>query len=389
MKKRRNTLGALVLLLALTMAVPAFGEDVVKQEIYLEGACYDPLVLRNGNLLLPCFTKKGPEGNLLDEWDYMAWVVSLAPDGTIAWDRHFGSLPGATVYCRFIELEDGSLVGWAHHSVQQVMQDVWKTTLSPDGEEIDRKQQPIDWPNVHVVQGRYWNIGFNPSTGNREYVFETPPGEALWSISEAQTVQMAFNPVATQEGLLLFGRDAERDNIASVAKVSYGGKLIWRVSIQDRHDRSSLFKAGIEARDGTAVAVGGTKDAQTYMDNKGYAAGISKDGQIRWEREFDLEGDGYAFEDVVEVPQGYCLLYTADRGKKLNFLLLDKMGRERGRREYPLANMDFFLIEFVEWDGQVWVMAEGERDGLDGTLLMRLDMNSLWQPKAEPLDPSR
>ena len=379
MRKWRKTLGVLALFLALAMVIPAYSEDVVKREIYLEGACYDPLVLQNGNLLLPCSTKKGPEGNLLDEWDYMARVVSLAPDGTIVWDRHFGSLPGATVYCRFIELESGDLVGWAHHSEQQVMREVWKTTLSPEGEEMDRALQPIDWPNVRVVQGRYWNTELNPSTGGLDYFFETPQGEALWSVSVAQTVQMIMKPpVAAREGLLLLGRDVERDHVASVAKVSYGGKLIWRVSMQDRDDRSCLFRAGIEAQDGTVVAVGGSMTAQTYMDNKGYAAGISKDGQIRWEMEFDLEGDGYAFEDVVEVSQGYCLLYTAEYGQKFNFLLLDKTGRERGRREYSITNMDFFSIEFVEWDGGVWIMAEGERDGLDGTLLMQLDMDSLW-----------
>ena len=379
MGKWRNTLGALALLLVLTTVIPALGEAVVRQEIYLEGACFDPLVLRNGNLLLPCSTRKGPEGDLLDERDYLARVVSLAPDGTIAWDRHFGSLPGATVYCRFIELEDGNLAGWAHHSVYQEMEEVWKTTLSPDGKETGRQQQPTDWPDVKVVKGRYWNAGPNPITGEREYFFETPLGEVLWSISAAQTIQL-FHLVAAGEGLLLFGRDAERGDVPSVAKVSYGGKLIWRVSMQDRDGRTGLFRAGIEALDGTVVAVGGTMDAQNYSDSKGYAASISKEGQIRWEMEFNLEGNGYRFEDVVEIPQGYCLLYTADRGKKLNFLLLNKTGREMGRREYPLDNMDFFSIEFVEWNDQVWVMAEGERDGLDGSLLMCLDMNSLWQP---------
>ena len=75
LRKWKDTLGALALLLALMMSAPALGGGIVTQEIFLEGTCHGPLVLRNGNLLLPLNSKKGPGGELLDKGNSMARLV--------------------------------------------------------------------------------------------------------------------------------------------------------------------------------------------------------------------------------------------------------------------------------------------------------------------------
>jgi len=372
------------------MSAPALGGGIVTQEIFLEGTCYAPLVLRNGNLLLPLNSKKDPEGELLDKGNSLARLVCLAPDGTIVWDRYYGDLPGGTVYGLFIELEDGNLAGLAHYYAGAAEPKAWRLTLSPTGEEIAREPQPMDWFDILVVPGGYWTMKNNPPDGEWEYSYQTPAFETRWSISETQAVRYQCWAVeGVQGGLLLLGRDAERESTTAVAKVSYDGELIWRAGLRD-----GTSCGAFEAQDGTVVVLGTITNPHTE-ERKGYTAGISREGQILWEGEYDLGDDFRGFRYSEETPQGHRLLYLSDfgntnsEGKTLHSLLLDKTGRELDRREYQhpwdyantMAGLTVYNLSFVDWNGQAWVMVYGihQQGGPDGTLMMRLDMNSLWE----------
>ena len=374
MKKWQRKMGVLVALLVLLTSVSALGEIVIKQEVFLDGTTYDPLVLKNGNLLLPCQTKKGADGTILKDGDYLAWMVCLRPDGTIAWDHHYGDLPGATVYCRFVELDDGNLLGWAHHSVNQADTVVWRPMLAPTGEEVARDMlTSSDWPIIFVTNGRYWE---DTHVGDvRSYTYQLPSGEVLWSISTQETVKGARRLIALPNGLLLLGRSPEQDTVAGMAMVTYGGQLQWRTTVRAQGD--SYLQGGVALQDGSVLAVG---SVTTWKNDKvdssaGLAVCVGPGGAIKWEKTYDIGRE--TLEGVVEVSGGYCAMYRSDGGKAFHFLLLNRAGDEIGRASYTMTDMDAFSIDLLQWNGEVWVLANGTRGDRDGTLLLQLDMASL------------
>lgn len=391
MKKRIEKTGtkglALVCAVCMLMMVwaGALATDAPFAEVFGgagRDSVYDALVLSNGNLLLCANTQDGMNGRAqLSGGECRAWLLCLAPDGSVVWEQVFGPEGMACVTCRPLELEDGRIAVQFHTSKNQTMFTVYTKYFSLDGQELSETKHGSDWPNLYSVGNGYFMQSFDSNWNSTGYSFVTPDWEPLWSVAKEQVID-PFKVLPMQEGCLMMGRTrfGQGEDRPAVCLVAKGGQIAWKSEITG-YDLG-YFYSGKITQDGGVVAAGGV--TQTAADGKetrlGLVAKWDSQGRLQWTYTSPFEGGIITgFFDVAESSAGYVVVHGTKTDTQLGFLLINGQGQEIGRAKTDRKGENYRTFDLVEYAGGMWALGPVERNGQDDFLVMKLDIPGMFQ----------
>lgn len=342
---------------------------------------YDALVLSNGNLLLCANTQEGRDGRArLTGGECRAWLLCLAPDGSVVWEQVFGPEGMACVTCRPLELEDGRIAVQFHTSKNQVMDTVYTKYFSLDGQELGETEHGSDWPNLYPVGNGYFMHNIDSNWNGIGYSFVTPDWEPLWSVGKDQVID-PFEVLPMQEGCLMVGRTSfDQGRNPAVCLVAKGGQIAWKSEITG-YEGGYLYNGKITQDGGVVAAGGATQIAAGGKENRlGLVAKWDSKGRLQWAYTSPIEGGIITgFWDVAESGAGYVVVHGTKTDTELGFLLINGQGQEIGRAKTDRKGENYRSFDLVEYAGGVWAFGSAERNGQDDFLVMQLDIPGMFQ----------
>ena len=344
----------------------------------------DMLVLPNGNMLFCCTTDAPPEGQKREVFLSKAWLLCLTPEGDVAWEKFFGEPGTQNVAFSPILLADGRIAVKFHSSKQQNMFYAGVKYFSQEGELLEESDAATPDAPLHndyfPIENGYVKTHFLEN-GGRELSLADAEDTAHWTIP-IDRILAPRSVLATPEGLVITGGSTQdRDSqiyIPSLYMLSWeNGDILWHALLDDHENH--WLNAPIATADG-GFATLGRRLRDTEWETEPILLKWDRRGALEWERVYSdtLQKQELAI-GILELEQGYAILYLSNSGTIINLLITDKQGNEIAHAPLPYAAGIFLGAPSMTLiDGMVWLFDSAEqRNGRYDVAILRLDVEAL------------
>jgi halocyanin-like protein len=235
-----------------------------------------------------------------------AWLLEVAADGSLEWERTLGETPDAVFYS-VIEDADNDLIA-AGTTIAGSEGDALLAKLDRGGNVLWERTQESGQSFFDVVQtddGGYAAVGttgrndgdgyLNKWTASGEFVGENLYGDRdgtdrlLWCLQPS-------------EGGLLFAGDTRAGSASSgrLVRTNRVGEVQWSESYSDT--AISFLSQVIESSDGSYVAIG-TKSGDDGDGLRGWLVRVDPGGSLRWEQTYS-RNEAAILSGVTETTAG-------------------------------------------------------------------------------------
>lgn len=235
-----------------------------------------------------------------------AWLLEVAQDGTVEWERTLGGTPDAVFYSVTEDTDDDLIA--AGTTVAGSDGDALLAKLDRGGNVLWERTQESGQSFFDVVQmddGGYAAVGttgrndgdgyLNKWTAGGEFVGESLYGDRdgtdrlLWCLEPS-------------EGGLLFAGDTRAGSASSgrLVRTNDLGEVQWSESYSDT--AISFLSQVIESSDGSYVAIG-TKSGGDAGDLRGWLVRVGPGGSLRWEQTYS-RNEAAVLSGVTETTGG-------------------------------------------------------------------------------------
>lgn len=307
----------------------------------LEDKAYGIAALAGGGFIVAANTRSPATGH--DD----AWVLRLAPDARVVWERRFGRAEAEQLY-GVVPAGDGVIVAGHTRSVGMGESDLWLVRLDGDGTPLwerviggtanDRPRGLASAPDGGAVA-----VGFTGSrgAGQRDLwaVRIGPDGAVLWERAYGTVLNEAAYDVAAlpDGGFAVVGNAEGRDGVgmdAYVVRLDRAGDLVWERRVDRGHFDAATAVA--VAQDGGLLVVGLTV-AERGAPDQVLILFLDADGEVVWERVVGGPRADAAW-DVAATADGFLVLaatQSCGAGSDDAWLLhLDNTGTIRWERVF-------------------------------------------------------
>lgn len=254
----------------------------------LEDKAYDIAALPGGDFVVAANTRSGGTGR------YDAWVLRLAPDGGVRWERRFGGPDTEQLY-GVVPAGEGAILAGHTRSVGQGESDLWLIRLDAAGQPLwetvtggsanDRPRGLAPAPDGGAVA-----VGFTRSrTGVEEDLWAVrvgADGAILWDRTYgSERDERGLGVAALPDGgFAAVGHAEARDGRgvdAYVVRFDGTGYLVW----ERRLDRGHFDVAtAVAAAPDRGLIVVGTTSAAPGVPDQVLILRLDAGGDILWER---------------------------------------------------------------------------------------------------------
>jgi len=204
-------------------------------------------------------------------YGYQAWLLEMAPDGSVVWEKTFGGNQDEFVV-ETIPTPDGNFLMTGRtvsFGVQDGKGDVWLVKLNPNGE--------IIWSKTYDLGAEDGGTALTPWGSNRY-------------ILTADTCTADCRSILTPHVFASYLVLDANGNILKAQTFNEGPK--------------NKFGSIIPTRDGGAVIVGGTSMQETFPSEDAWIVKLDANADVAWMRIFNSRGRYDGAYDIVQMPDG-------------------------------------------------------------------------------------
>ena len=320
----------LICLSAVLLCVPAFAEtaggaaDLANTE-WPEGFL-DACTLPDGGLVLAGYTDfPAEEGKEIGT----GRILCLNPDRTVRWEITDTDVFGYGSVC---VTPDNTIAAWFFNGVKFFTMDG-----HPAGKEVALIYTGGEVYDI-IPRGI---IGARRTDGTQADSLSVMDWDknVLFRISEPESMWVGLGPIAEEDGLVLFGREAGNPAEAAlkIMKVDYQGRKLWETSLPALMEKkeTAAVRSCIRTKDGGYLA-SLLEYTDDYKTSECALAMLSADGRILWMKDLDI-----MFLDAAEYDGKFVVSGAGTDMMALKYLWLDADGNELGTTELAVRDEDY------------------------------------------------
>ncbi|AKF03795.1 PQQ-binding-like beta-propeller repeat protein [Sandaracinus amylolyticus] len=244
-----------------------------------------------------------------------AIAARIDSDGTVLWARTLGGA-SADRFTSVALTDDGELIAAGRtHSFGPRLWAAFVVRLARDGtvrwqRAIASAAYSYDAASIRAVGGdRYLISGLALADEGERIVVTTIDGSGAIVAQRGAGGGAPFDALRLGDGSVVVAGQTRTDTFgayyADLARVAADGRDVWRIhENQNATDEANLLRAIVPAHDGGVVAVGTASLRFGNQRRRIWAMSVAEDGTIRWQRTFGGAGASEGF-DVVAIDGGY------------------------------------------------------------------------------------
>lgn len=363
MMKRRIVALLLLAALCACTVLPAMADEKTADSLYIGGTgqdtIYEATPLPNGNLLLTGYTQLGRNGREMVTGaprQTRAWLVCLAPDGSILWEA-LDETEGTTRYVTPLLTSGGEIAVLFYNAPSQVTTEAAIHIYSMDGELLKKVPLPLE---VGLVEGRMtdgfvfydWEKGYMTADLNGTVrLLETPKADRVVGSGVASLVPY-------KDGWVIAGRSRDEDAGQVVAHFNRDGKRVWSFTTPELVE--GFFSIPQLQKDGTLLVNWMRLDMESGDVLQSRMICLDENGGQLWEKTLPTEARGpFAVTD-----EGW--VFTQQWMEKtysfIRFYLVGEDGQMKEVRQAEKRRDTLYGGDIFQWNGEIWFHADAERE---------------------------
>ncbi|MBR4067257.1 MAG: hypothetical protein IKK08_01370 [Clostridia bacterium] len=363
MMKRKIIAALLVAVLCIASALPAVADDRTADTWYFGGSgqdtVYDATPLPNGNLLLEGYTQLGRNGREMvtgKPHQTRAWLVCLAPDGSILWEVT-DETEGTTRYVSPVITTAGDIAVLFWNSPGQVNTELAIHLYGMDGVLKKKIPLPVD---IGLTEG-IMTDGFVFYDYEKGYTAVDTEGNIRKLEIQKSDAVITSNTASMKpygDGWVASGRTRDEDAAQVVARFDANGKPVWRYTTPEL--AQGWFSDPQIMSDGTILVHWQMRDAETHTVTESRMLCLDENGTLLWEKQ--LPKDVYG--GFVATDEGW--IFFRDWMEKtyafVRFTLVGEDGTVKEVRQAEKRREMLYGQEMFFWNGEAWLHADAERE---------------------------
>ena len=343
---------ALLLCLCAALLCPAAFAEQADRAVALEntewlegfsGAC----VLPDGRIVFSGYQQRDAEGN---SYNARGRLLCLNPDLTVAWKWTDPEVN----YCSSVALTgENTLAVYCYETVK-----FFTTEGQPTGKTLSLSRaddETFTLTAAGLIRGRF----ADGEEGTAEFI--DWDGNVLFRIGQPNSMWEGKEPIAEEDGLVLYGQGNSGEPAARIAKIDYQGNTVWQTDLpflMEQRDFALADTCEKTADGGYLAAL--VEIADNYETQREAVVRLDADGRILWIRELDTE----AWYRYVTELGGKTAAINLDSGDMtLRCLWLDGEGNELGTAERRITEDDYPPYART---GDMWLYIEKTVPAADG-----------------------
>ncbi len=377
MKTMKKKLLAVLMLfvLCLSAAVPALADDRTNDTFYYGGSGQDTIYaatpLPNGNLLLNGYTQLGRNGREMvtgSPRQTRAWLLCLAPDGSILWEA-VDETEGTTRYVAPVITSGGEIAVLFYNSPSQVNTEIAIHIYTMDGQLKEKIALPLE---VGLVEG-VMTDGYVFYDWEKGYIAADLTGTVRGLDIEKENRITSIGVSDMQpygDGWIMAGRrnnESLVENLVGFAETKFtyrysiahfdrDGKVVWRY---DAPEEAILCKP-VLAGDGTILCNWHKWNGETGEVTESHMICLDENGQLQWDIDIPAKASG----DFAVTEDGFVFYRTwmEKTYTHIEFTLIGQDGQVKQQWQAEKRKEMHFGAEMFTWNGVAWFHADTERE---------------------------
>ena len=365
----------MMIVLSLSAALPAFADDRTNDTFYYGGTgqdtIYEATPLPNGNLLLNGYTQLGRNGREQvsgSPRQTRAWLLCLAPDGSILWEA-LDETEGTTRYVAPVITSGGDIAVLFYNSPSQVNTEIAIHLYSMEGQLKEKVALPLevglvegvmtdgyvfyDWEKGYIAADltgtvRGLEIGEEERITGSGVADMIPYGDG-WIIAG----QRRNEPL--EENLVGFA-DKKATFSYSIVHFDRDGKTVWRYDAPE----DALLYNPVLADDGSILCNWRKWNEETGEVTESHMICLDGNGQLQWQVDIPSKVCG----NFAPVEDGF-VFYRKWMEKTYTFIEFTLIGRDGQVKQQWQAEKRREMLygaEMFAWNGEAWFHADAERE---------------------------
>lgn len=363
MMKRRIVALLLLAAFCACAVLPAVADEKTADSLYIGGTgqdtIYEATPLPNGNLLLTGYTQLGRNGREMVTGaprQTRAWLVCLAPDGSILWEA-LDETEGTTRYVTPLLTSGGEIAVLFYNAPSQVTTEAAIHIYSMDGELTKKVPLPLE---VGLVEGRMtdgfvfydWERGYMAADLNGTVrLLETQKADRVTGSGTASLVPY-------KDGWVVAGRSRDEDAGQVVAYFNRDGKRVWSFTTPELVE--GFFSIPQLQKDGTLLVNWMLPDVESGEVLQSRMICLDENGGLLWEKALPTEACG----PFTTTDEGW--VFTRKWMEKtytfIRFYLVGEDGQMKAVRQAEKRRDTLYGGDIFTWNGEVWFHADAERE---------------------------
>ncbi len=363
MMKRKLIAFTLLAALLVAVCLPAAADDRTVDTWYFGGTgqdtIYDVTPLPGGNLLLNGYTQLGRNGREMvtgSPRQTRAWLLCLAPDGSILWEA-LDETQGTTRYVTPLLTSSGDIAVLFYNSPSQVNTEVAIHIYSMEGQLKKKVPLPLE---VGLVEG-VMTDGFVFYDYDRGCMAADLNGTVR--LLDAQKADLVIGSgtaamVPYKDGWVTSGRSRDEDAGHVVAHFNREGKRVWSFTTPELAE--GFFSIPQLQQDGTILVNWSLHDLESEQVLESRMICLDENGNQLWEKPLPVEAVG----PFVTTEEGwvFCRNWMEKTYTFIRFILVGEDGQLKEMRQAEKRRDLLFGSEPFLWNGEAWFHADAERE---------------------------